>query len=122
MSDLELNNIKEKLVGVAKESDKNGCKDSVQFGEEENVVCESECHVVLEDPSLNQDCYGNNEKKEVVTKLALKHGIVLQGDENEIFEQLIIFLYKKEKEQSKSLRGILKVKVKFALNKANCML
>ena len=122
LSDLELNNIKEKLVGVAKESDKNGCKGSVQFGEEENVVCESECHVVLEDPSLNQDCYGNNEKKEVVTKLALKHGIVLQGDENEIFEQLIIFLYKKEKEQSKSLRGILKVKVKFALNKANCML
>ena len=109
-------------MGVAKESDKNGCKDSVQFGEEENVVCESECHVVLEDPCLNQDCYGNNEKKEVVTKLALKHGIVLQGDENEIFEQLIIFLYKKEKEQSKSLRGILKVKVKFALNKANCML
>ena len=121
-SDLELNEIKEKSMGVAKVSVKNGCEGSLEFGEEENVVCENECHVVLEDTCLNQDCYSNNDKSKVMTKLALKHGIVLQGDENEIFEQLIIFLYKKEKEQSKSLRGILKVKVKFALNKANCML
>ena len=40
-----------------------------------------------------------------MTKLALKHDTVLQGDENEIFEQLILFLYKREKQQLKSLRG-----------------
>ena len=56
-----------------------------------------------------------------MTKLALKHGTVLQGDENEIFEQLLIFVYKKEKEQLKSLRGIPKTKVKCAVNKVNCV-
>ena len=35
-SDLELNEIKEE--SVAKESVKNGCEGSVEFGEEENVV------------------------------------------------------------------------------------
>ena len=54
-SDLELNEIKEKSIGVAKESVKNGCEGSLEFGEEENVVCENECHVVLEDTCLNQD-------------------------------------------------------------------
>ena len=85
-------------------------------------MCENECHVVLEDTCLNQDRYSNNDKCEVVTKLALKHGTVLQGDENEIFEQLIIFVHKKEKEQLKSLRGILKAKVKCTVNKVNCVL
>ena len=37
-SDLELNEIKEKSMGVAKESVENGCEGSVEFGEEENVV------------------------------------------------------------------------------------
>ena len=97
-------------MGVTEESDENGCEGSVGFGEEENVVCENECHVVLEDTCLNQDRYRNNDKYEVVTKLALKHGTVLQGDENEIFEKLIIFVYKKKKEQFKSLRGIRKQK------------
>ena len=54
-SDLELNEIKEKSMSVAKVSVKNGCEGSLQFGEEENVVCENECHVVLEDTCLNQD-------------------------------------------------------------------
>ena len=95
-SDLELNEIKEKSMGVAEDSDKNGCEGSVGFGEEENVVCENECHVVLEDTCLNQDRYSNNDKCEVVTKLALKHGIVLQGDESEILEQLL-YLYIRKK-------------------------
>ena len=47
-SDLELNDIKEKLMGVAEVSDKNGCEGSVGFGE-------NECHVLLEDTCLNQD-------------------------------------------------------------------
>ena len=85
-------------MGVAKESDENVCEGFVGFGEEQNVVCENECHVVLEDTCLNQDGYSNNDKSEEVTKLALKHGTVLQGDENEIFEQFIIFVYEKEKE------------------------
>ena len=121
-SDLELNEIKEKSMSVAKVSVKNGCEGSVEFGEEENVVCENECHVVLEDTCLNQDCYSNNDKSEVVTKLPLKHGTVLQGDENEIFVQLIVFVYNKEKQQLKSLRGIPKAKVKCAVNKVNCVL
>ena len=121
-SDLELNKIKEKPMGVAEDSDKSGCESSVGVGVEENVVCENECHVVLEDTCLNQDQYSKNDKCEVVTKLALKHGTVLQGDENEIFEQLIIFVHKKEKEQLKPLGGILKSKVKCAVNKANCVL
>ena len=57
-----------------------------------------------------------------MTRLALKHGVVLQGDENKTFEQLIIFVDKKEKEQLKSLYRILKAKVKFAVNKVNCVL
>ena len=59
-SDLELNEVKEKLMGVANESVKNRCKDSVEFGEE-NVVCENECHDVLEGTCLNQDGYSNND-------------------------------------------------------------
>ena len=109
-------------MGVAEDSDKSGCEGSVGFGVEENVVCENECHVVLEDTCLNQDQYNKNDKCEVVTKLAVKHGTVLQGDENEIFEQLIIFVHKKDKEQLKSLRGIPKAKVKCAVNKVNCVL
>ena len=57
-----------------------------------------------------------------VNRLALKHGTVLQRDENEIFEQLIMFVDKKEKEQLKSLRGIPKARVKCAVNKVNCVL
>ena len=72
-------------MGVAKQSVKNGCEDSVEFGEEENVVCENECHDVLEDTCLSQDGYSNNDWSEVMTKFALKHDIVLQEDENEIF-------------------------------------
>ena len=121
-SDLQLNEIKEKSMGVAKESVENGCEGSVKFGEEENAVCENEYHVVLKDTCLNQDCYSKNDKSEVVTKLALKHDIVFQGDENEIFEQLIVFVYKKEKQQLKSLRGIPKAKVKCAVSKVNCVL
>ena len=45
------------------QSVKNGCEGSVEFSVEENVVCENECHVVLEDTCLNQDCYSNNDKK-----------------------------------------------------------
>ena len=57
-----------------------------------------------------------------MNRLALKHGTVLQRDENEIFEQLIMFVDKKEKEQLKSLRGIPKARVKCAVNKVNCVL
>ena len=71
-------------MGVAKESVKNGCQDSAEFGEE-NVVCENECHDVLEDTCLNQDGYSNNDWSEVMPKFALKHDTVLQEDENEIF-------------------------------------
>ena len=35
---LELNEIKENSMGVAEDSDKNGCEGSVGFDEEENVV------------------------------------------------------------------------------------
>ena len=38
---------------VAKESLENGCEGSVEFGKEENVACQNECHVVLEDTCLN---------------------------------------------------------------------
>ena len=61
-------------------------------------------------------------KSEVVTKLALKHGTVLQGNEKKIFEQLILFVYKKRKEQLKSLSGIPKAKVECAMSKVNCLL
>ena len=57
-----------------------------------------------------------------MTKLALKHGAVLQGDKNEPFEQLFAFVYKKEKDQLKSLQGIPKAKVKCAVNKVNSVL
>ena len=89
------------LMGVTEDSDKNSCEGSVGVGVEENVVCENECHVVLEDTCLNQDRYSKNDKCEVVTKLALKHGTVFKGDENEIFEQLIIFVHKKDNVQLK---------------------
>ena len=101
---------------------KNGCEDFVEFGKEENDVRENECHVVLEDTCLNQDYYGNNDKSEVVTKLALKHGTFFQGNEKEIFEQLILFVYKKRKEQLKSLSGIPKAKAECAMSKVNCLL
>ena len=77
---------------------------------------------MLEDTCLNQDRYSKNDKCEVVTKLALEHGTVSHGDENEIFEQLITFAHKKEKEQLKSLPGIPKAKVKCAVNKVNYVL
>ena len=121
LSDLELNEVQGNSMGVTKESVENGCEGSVEFGEEENVVCENECRVVLEDTCLNQDCYSNNDKSEVVTKMALKLDTVLQGHENEIFE-LVVFVYKKEKQQLKSLREIPKAKVKCAVNKVNCVL
>ena len=54
-------------------------------------------HSLEEVTCLNQDRYSNNNECEVVTRLALQHGTVLQN--NEIFEQLIIFVYKKQKEQ-----------------------
>ena len=81
-SDLELNKIKEKSMGVTEGPDENGCKGSVKFGEKYNVVCENERHVVLQDTFLNQDRYNNNDEREVRTKLALKHSTVLQKDEN----------------------------------------
>ena len=109
-------------MGVTEESEENGYQGSVGFGEEDNVVCENECHVVLEDTCLNQDWYSNKDEFEIVTRLAMKHSRVLQGDENEIFEQLIIFANKKEKEQLKSLHGIPKAKVMCAVNKVNCVL
>ena len=52
---------------------------------------------MLEDTYLNQDQYSNNDEYEVVTRLALKHGTVLQGDKNEIFEQLSLFTCRREK-------------------------
>ena len=67
-------------MGMAKEFVENDCEGYVEFGEEENVVCENECHVVLEDTCLNQDCYSNNDKSDVMTKLVLKHDTVLQED------------------------------------------
>ena len=45
---------------------------------------------MLEDTCLNQDWHSDNDECEVVTRLTLRHGTVLQGDQNEIFEQLII--------------------------------
>ena len=53
--DLELKEIKGKAMGATQESDKNNCDSLVGFCEEENVMCENECHVVLEDTCLNQD-------------------------------------------------------------------
>ena len=77
-------------------------EDSFGFREDDmDFVCENVCYVMLEDTCLNQDRYSNNNESEVVTRLALKYGTVFQEDENEIIEQLIIFIYKKEKEQLK---------------------
>ena len=55
-------------------------------------MCENECHVVLEDTCLNQDCHSNNDKSKVITKLALKHDTVLQGDEKEYLNNSL-YLY-----------------------------
>ena len=85
-------------------------------------IVSCKCHVVLEGTCLNQDRYSNNDKCEVVTRLALKHGTVLQEDENKIFEQLIMFAHKKENEQLTPLCGIPKAKVKCAVNKVSCVL
>ena len=63
-------------------SDENGCENSVGSGKEDHVMCENECHVVLENICLNQDLYNNNDECEVVTRHALKHATVLQGDGN----------------------------------------
>ena len=87
-------------MSVAKVSVKNGCEGSVEFGEEENVVCENECHVVLEDTCLNQDCYSNNDKSKVMTKLALKHDKILQGDENDLTNSLFLYTRKKSSNSS----------------------
>ena len=54
--------------------------------------------------------------------MALNHGTVLQEDENEIFEQRIMFVYKKEKMKLKSLRGIPKAKVTCDVSKVYCVL
>ena len=121
-SDLELNEIKEKSMSATEESGENSCEGSVGFGEENNVVCGNKCHDVLEDNYLNQDRYSNNDEYEVVTRLALKHGTVLQEDENEIFEQIIMFVYKREKEQLKLLRRVPKTKVQCAVDKVSCVL
>ena len=50
---------------------------------------------MLEDTCLNQDCYSNNDKSDVVTKLALKHDTVLQGDENNLNNSLYLYIRKK---------------------------
>ena len=42
-------------MSVNEEADKNSCENSVGFGEKDNIVCENECHIVLEDTCLNQD-------------------------------------------------------------------
>ena len=122
LSDFELNQIKEKSMGVTEESDENGCESSVGFGKEGNSVCGNGCHVVLEDTCPNQDRSRNNDERGMVTRMALRHGTVLQENENDKFEQLIMSVYKKEKEQLNSLRGIRKEKVNYAVNKVSCVL
>ena len=62
--DLQLNEIKEKSMNVTEVSDENGREGSVGFGEEDNVVCENECLVVLKDTCLSQDRYSNNDECE----------------------------------------------------------
>ena len=121
-SDLELNEIKKKSMNVTEESDKNGCEGSAGFSEEDNAVCENEFHFVLEDTCVNQDQYINNVNFEVINKLALKNGTDLKEDENEIFEQLVMFLYTKEKEQLKSLQEIPKGMMKCTVKKVFCFL
>ena len=51
----------------------------------------------------------------MVPILRLKHGTVLQEDENEIFGLLIMFAYKEEKERLKPLHGIPKAKMMCAV-------
>ena len=46
-------------MGVTEDSDEYGCEGPVGFWEEDSVVCENECHVVLEHNCLNQDRYSN---------------------------------------------------------------
>ena len=36
------------VMGVTEESDKNGCEGSIGFVEEDNVMCENDCLVVLQ--------------------------------------------------------------------------
>ena len=69
-------------MGTTEEPVKNGCEGCVEFGEGDNVVCENKFHLMLDDTCLNQDQYSNYGKCEVVTWLTLKHGTVLQEDEN----------------------------------------
>ena len=57
----------------------------------------------------------------MVTRLALKHCTFLQENENKIFEQLIMFVHRKEKKQLTSLCGVPKAKVKCAVNKVSCV-
>ena len=66
-------------MSLTEESDENSCEGSVGFGEEEYGLSENDCHVVL-DTCLNQSWYSNNDECEVVTRLALKHGAILQQD------------------------------------------
>ena len=61
-SALELNEIKERSMGVT--------EDSFGFREDDmDVVCENGCYVMLEDTCLNQDRYSNNNESEVVFKM-----------------------------------------------------
>ena len=66
-SALELNEIKERSMGVT--------EDSFGFREDDmDVVCENVCYVMLEDTCLNQDRYSNNNESEVVfQKMKMKY-------------------------------------------------
>lgn len=77
---LEVNEIKEKIVGVSEAFEKNCWKGSVGFAKGDNVVCKNQCHVVLELTCKNQDFYSNNGKFVVVTKQARKNDAVSQED------------------------------------------
>ena len=52
----------------------------------------------------------------------LKHGAVLEEEENEILEQLKLLLGKHIKKWLQPLHGILMAEVKSAVNKVNCAL
>ena len=54
-------------------SDENGCETSVGFREGDRGVHENKCHVVLEDTSLNQDGYSNNDDCQVMTTISHKN-------------------------------------------------
>ena len=73
------------MMGVTGESNKNGCKVSGMSGEEDNVAYENKCHVVFGGYLSKLRPVSINDKCEVVNRLALKHGTVLQEDENRIF-------------------------------------